>query len=181
MQPEWIDYNGHLSEPYYVLVCGHATDAVMEAVGLGPDYRAETGASLYTVEALSTGGGRDGHVKSTDGKIDLDTRPPKEMGGSGEGANPEQLFAAGYAACYHSALKAVAKDKGVDVENSSVGARVKLGKNDEGFFLGVDLEVTIPGVEDDKAQELADAAHQMCPYSKATRGNIEVNVGVAQD
>lgn len=91
------------------------------------------------------------------------------------------IFAAGYAACYHSALKAVAKDKGVDVENSSVGARVNLGKNDEGFYLGVDLEVTIPGVEDAKAQELADAAHQMCPYSKATRGNIEVNVGVAQD
>ena len=137
--------------------------------------------AVYTTEALSTGAGRDGRAVVKDSDLDFTMTTPKEMGGSGEGANPEQLFAAGYAACYHSALKAVAKDKGVDVENSSVGARVKLGKNDEGFFLGVDLEVTIPGVEDDKAQELADAAHQMCPYSKATRGNIEVNVGVAQD
>ena len=137
--------------------------------------------AVYTTEALSTGAGRDGRSVVKDSDLDFTMTAPKEMGGSGEGANPEQLFAAGYAACYHSALKAVAEDKGVDVENSSVGARVNLGKNDEGFYLGVDLEVTIPGVEDDKAQELADAAHQMCPYSKATRGNIEVNVGVAQD
>ena len=136
---------------------------------------------VYTTEAIATGAGRNGHVQTADGRLSFDLAIPQEMGGSGEGANPEQLFAAGYAACYHSALKAVAKDKGVDVENSTVGARVSLGKNDEGFYLGVDLEVTIPGVEDDKAQELADAAHQMCPYSKATRGNIEVNVGVAQD
>ena len=124
--------------------------------------------AVYTTEALSTGAGRDGRSVVKDSDLDFTMTAPKEMGGSGEGANPEQLFAAGYAACYHSALKAVAKDKDVDVENSSVGARVNLGKNDEGFYLGVDLEVTIPGVEDDKAQELADAAHQMCPYSKAT-------------
>ena len=136
---------------------------------------------LYTTEALATGGGRDGHVDVAESDLAFDLAVPTAMGGTGAVANPEQLFAAGYAACYHSALKAVAKDKGVDAENSTVGARVNLGKNDEGFYLGVDLEVTIPGVEDDKAQELADAAHQMCPYSKATRGNIEVNVGVAQD
>ena len=137
--------------------------------------------AMYTTEALATGAGRNGHATVKDSDLDFTLAIPKEMGGSGQGANPEQLFAAGYAACYHSALKAVAKDKGVDVENSSVGARVSLGKNDEGFYLGVDLEVTIPGVEDDKAQELADAAHQVCPYSNATRGNIEVTVNVVED
>ena len=106
---------------------------------------------------------------------------PKEMGGNGEGVNPEQLFAAGYAACFHSALKAVAKDKDVDVTDSAVGARVTLNNGSEGFFLSAELEVTIPGMDPEDAQALADAAHEMCPYSKATRGNIDVSVTVAED
>ena len=137
--------------------------------------------AMYTAEALATGAGRNGHAAVKGSDLDFALAIPKEMGGSGEGANPEQLFAAGYAACFHSALKAVAKDKDVDVTDSAVGARVTLNNGSEGFFLSAELEVTIPGVEQEEAQALADAAHEMCPYSKATRGNIEVNVGVAQD
>lgn len=137
--------------------------------------------AVYTTEALSTGDGRDGRAVVQDSDLDFTMTAPKEMGGSGEGVNPEQLFAAGYAACYHSALKAVAKDKGVDVTDSAVGARVTLNNGSEGFFISAELEVTIPGVEQDEAQALADAAHEVCPYSKATRGNIDVKVTVAQD
>ena len=137
--------------------------------------------AVYTTEALSTGDGRDGRAVVQDSDLDFTMTAPKEMGGSGEGVNPEQLFAAGYAACYHSALKAVAKDKDVDVTDSAVGARVTLNNGSEGFFISAELEVTIPGVEQDEAQALADAAHEVCPYSKATRGNIDVKVTVAQD
>lgn len=137
--------------------------------------------AVYTAEALSTGDGRDGRAVVQDSDLDFTMTAPKEMGGSGEGVNPEQLFAAGYAACYHSALKAVAKDKDVDVTDSAVGARVTLNNGSEGFFISAELEVTIPGVEQDEAQALADAAHEVCPYSKATRGNIDVKVTVAQD
>ena len=137
--------------------------------------------AVYTTEALSTGDGRDGRAVVQDSDLDFTMTAPKEMGGSGEGVNPEQLFAAGYAACYHSALKAVAKDKGVDVTDSAVGARVTLNNGSEDFFISAELEVTIPGVEQDEAQALADAAHEVCPYSKATRGNIDVKVTVAQD
>ena len=137
--------------------------------------------AVYTTEALSTGDGRDGRAVVQDSDLDFTMTAPKEMGGSGEGVNPEQLFAAGYAACYHSALKAVAKDKEVDVTDSAVGARVTLNNGSEGFFISAELEVTIPGVEQEEAQALADAAHEVCPYSKATRGNIDVTVTVAQD
>lgn len=137
--------------------------------------------AVYTTEALSTGDGRDGRAVVQDTDLDFTMTAPKEMGGSGEGVNPEQLFAAGYAACYHSALKAVAKDKDVDVTDSAVGARVTLNNGSEGFFISAELEVTIPGVEQDEAQALADAAHEVCPYSKATRGNIDVKVTVAED
>ena len=137
--------------------------------------------AVYTTEALSTGDGRDGRAVVQDSDLDFTMTAPKEMGGSGEGVNPEQLFAAGYAACYHSALKAVAKDKGVDVTDSAVGARVTLNNGSEGFFISAELEVTIPGVEQDEAQALADAAHEVCPYSKATRGNIDVKITVAED
>lgn len=136
----------------------------------------------YTTEALSTGEGRNGHVKTVDGGIDLEMATPKEMGGSGNGANPEQLFAAGYAACFHSALKGVARAQKADVTDSTVGARVQIGENGKGGFeLAVQLEVVIPNLPHDQAQELADAAHQVCPYSNATRGNIEVTVTVADD
>ncbi|WJL94709.1 organic hydroperoxide resistance protein [Microbacterium sp. ET2] len=138
--------------------------------------------ALYTAEALATGGGRDGHVRTADGILDTDVRVPKELGGAGGAPNPELLFAAGYAACFHSALQSVARAQKVKVDGSSVGSRVSLGPNgDGGFQLAVLLEVNIPGVEGDVAQRLADAAHQVCPYSNATRGNIEVTVSVVDD
>lgn len=138
--------------------------------------------NLYTAEALSTGAGRDGHVRTIEGAVDLDMAPPKEMGGSGNGANPEQLFAAGYAACFHSALNAVARPSKANVADSTVGARVHIGSNDKGGFqLAVELEVVLPHLGHEEAQQLADAAHQVCPYSNATRGNIEVTVTVSDD
>ena len=138
--------------------------------------------ALYTAEALSTGSGRTGHVRAADGRLDLDLATPVDMGGSGDGTNPEQLFAAGYAACFHSALQGVARSRKVQVVDSTVGARVQILPNGEGgFVLAVRLEVTIPDLPHEQAQELAAAAHQVCPYSNATRGNIEVVVDVADD
>ncbi|MBD5785309.1 organic hydroperoxide resistance protein [Cellulosimicrobium terreum] len=137
---------------------------------------------LYTAEALSTGAARNGHVSTSDGILDLDLAVPREMGGAGGAANPELLFAAGFSACFHSALQGVARARKVEVHDSSVGARVQIGPNgDGGFQLAVLLEVVLPGVEHDLAQELADAAHQVCPYSNATRGNIDVTVTVSED
>lgn len=136
---------------------------------------------LYTAEALSTGEGRNGHVVAGN-HLDLDVAVPTEMGGSGNGVNPEQLFAAGYAACFHSALHAVARARKVTLEDSSVGGRVHLSSNGQGGYqLAVLLEVVLPGIDQDQAQQLADEAHQVCPYSLATRGNIEVTVTVADD
>jgi osmotically inducible protein OsmC len=133
----------------------------------------------YTAEALSTGGGRDGHVRSDDGRVDLEMAPPKGLGGSGDGSNPEQLFAAGYAACFHSALQAVARHEKVALSDTSVGARVHIGPDGAGGFeLAVELEVVVPGVPRDQATALADAAERVCPYSNATRGNIELTVTV---
>ncbi|MGO1167047.1 MAG: organic hydroperoxide resistance protein [Janibacter sp.] len=138
--------------------------------------------TIYTAEALATGAGRDGHGASADGRLDLDLAVPEAMGGSGEGTNPEQLFAVGYAACFHSALQLVAREEKADVTDSAVGARVHIGPRDDGGFqLAVELEVTLPNVEGDAAQELADRAHEVCPYSNATRGNIDVTVTVTQD
>lgn len=137
---------------------------------------------LYTAAALATGAGRDGHVRSADGLIDTDLASPKELGGTGGAPNPELLFAAGYAACFHSALQLVARNQKADLGDSSVGAQVSIGKLDNGGFgLAVELEVVIPGQPLEQAQALADQAHQVCPYSNATRGNIEVNVRVVED
>lgn len=137
---------------------------------------------LYTAEALSTGAGRNGHVRTTSGTVALNLAIPKEMGGSGNGANPEELFAAGYAACFHSALQLVARNRKVTIADTSVGSRVNLLPNgDGGFILAVALEVAIPEIDRDRAQELVDAAHQVCPYSNATRGNIEVTVTLVDD
>jgi osmotically inducible protein OsmC len=137
---------------------------------------------LYTAEALSTGAGRNGHVATTDGLVDFDMAIPKEMGGSGNGANPEELFAAGYAACFHSALQGVARAQKITIHDSTVGGRVSIGPNDQGGFqLAVQLEVVIPDLPHDQAQALADAAHQVCPYSNATRGNIDVTITVSDD
>lgn len=137
---------------------------------------------LYTVEALSTGGGRDGHVATADKAVDLAMAPPTELGGSGEGNNPEQLFAAGYAACFHSALQSAARMKKVTIEGSSVGARVSLvPSGEESIDLAVQLEVVIPDLDTEQADELAKLAHELCPYSRATKGNIEVSVSVGED
>ncbi|KAF0849379.1 organic hydroperoxide resistance protein [Nocardia caishijiensis] len=137
---------------------------------------------LYTADALATGEGRTGSARTTDGKLDVVLAPPKEMGGDGAGTNPEQLFAAGYAACFHSALRLVGKKAGANVADSAVGAQVSIGPNDKGGFqLAVTLEVTLPHLTREEAQQLADQAHQVCPYSNATRGNIDVDVQVAED
>lgn len=138
--------------------------------------------TLYTAEALATGDGRNGHGRTTDGKVDVDLAAPTEMGGSGNGTNPEQLFAVGYAACFHSALRLVAGQQKADVTDSSVGAKVAIGPNDAGGFeLAVELEVTLPNLDHDAAQALADKAHEVCPYSNATRGNIAVTITVSDD
>lgn len=137
---------------------------------------------IYTAEALATGAGRDGRGRSADGRLDLDLAVPTAMGGSGDGTNPEQLFAVGYAACFHSALQAVARETKADLRDSAVGSRVHIGSTDTGGFrLAVELEVTLPHLEDEAAQQLADRAHEVCPYSDATRGNIDVTVTVVQD
>lgn len=136
--------------------------------------------ALYTAHATSTGAGRNGHVASSDGVLAHDLSIPKEMGGpGGAGTNPEQLFAAGYAACFHSAMQAVARREKVSVRDSSVTAEVGIGKEGEGFGLVVDLVVSLPDLEEDAARKLVEAAHQVCPYSNATRGNIDVNLRVA--
>jgi Ohr subfamily peroxiredoxin len=135
---------------------------------------------LYTASATSTGDARNGHVQSTDGSLDLDVRVPKEMGGAGGATNPEQLFAAGYAACFHQALKLVGGQAKADLTDSEVVADVSIGDNGNGGFqLAVQLEVTIPNVDAATAQQLAEQAHQVCPYSNATRGNIEVALTVS--
>ncbi|WP_205472977.1 organic hydroperoxide resistance protein [Nocardioides sp. SYSU D00038] len=135
---------------------------------------------LYTASAASTGDGRNGHVQSTDGILDLDVRTPVELGGSGGATNPEQLFAAGYAACFHSALKLVAGQDGADPRDTEVVADVSIGSNDNGgFLLAVQLEVTMPAVDRETAEKLVARAHEVCPYSNATRGNIEVELTVA--
>ena len=133
---------------------------------------------LYTAEATSTGDGRSGHVISSDHRLDLDLAPPAEMGGSGNGTNPEQLFAAGYSACFHSALRLVARRAKVDPGESTVTAEVGIGPEGEAYGLVVTLVIHIPGLDLQKAREIAEAAHHVCPYSRATRGNISVELRV---
>ena len=134
--------------------------------------------AIYTAESTATGGGRDGHVKSTDGKIDLDTRPPKEMGGSGEGVNPELLFSAGFAGCFLGALRLVAKNADVKLDDATgITVRIGLGKDpDGGFGLTGEIIGYLPGLEQSQAEDLVKQAHQVCPYSKATRGNVEFDL-----
>jgi Ohr subfamily peroxiredoxin len=134
-------------------------------------------AVLYTAEATATGEGRNGHVTSSDGILDLDVAVPKEMGGKGGAANPEMLFAAGYSACFHSALLGVARRRKISLDGSTVTARVGIGRNDGvGFELSVTLSVELPGIDPEQARELIEQAHQVCPYSNATRGNIDVKL-----
>jgi len=135
---------------------------------------------FYTASAVATGDGRNGHVRTMDGQVDTDVRTPVEMGGPGGAPNPELLFAAGYAACFHSALRSVAKASGADVSESEVVADVSIGQLDNGGYgLAVQLEVDLPNVEPDAARALMEQAHQVCPYSNATRGNIEVTLTLA--
>ncbi len=133
----------------------------------------------YTAVATAENG-RDGRVATDDGRLDVVVNPPREMGGSGAGTNPEQLFAAGYGACFQGALGVVARKQNADVSGSTVTARVGIGSTSEGGFgLKVEIIARIPNVDEGTAKELVDAAHQVCPYSNATRGNIEVSLGVA--
>jgi lipoyl-dependent peroxiredoxin len=133
---------------------------------------------LYTAEAAVTGGRANGHGRTNDGALDVQIRSPKEMGGEGGGTNPEQLFAVGYAACFESALGAVARRERVEVSDVSIDSRVSLLPTEErGFKLAVELNVTLPQVQDpEQATRLVASAHQVCPYSNATRGNIDVTL-----
>src|SRR4051794_37838711 len=135
---------------------------------------------LYTAVATADGGRAGGHVRSTDGNLDLPVSPPKELGGEGAGTNPEQLFAAGYAACFHSAVQIVARRLGQGRSDSRVPAPVNLGTIGGGRFgLGVELHVGLPKVPDAEARdEIVEKAHKVCPYSNATRGNIDVKLVV---
>jgi Ohr subfamily peroxiredoxin len=136
--------------------------------------------TLYTTTAVATGDGRNGHVQSIDGLLSADVRMPVELGGAGGATNPEQLFAAGYAACFHSALKLVAGQLGGDATDSEVVADVSIGMLPSGGFgLAVQLEVTLPAMDHEAAEVLVKAAHEVCPYSNATRGNIDVALSVA--
>jgi osmotically inducible protein OsmC len=131
---------------------------------------------LYTAEATAMGG-RGGHARSADGILDVDLRPPVEMGGPGGGTNPEELFAAGYAACFQSALAVVARRSKVSVDGSTVTGKVTIGTIEGGAFgLSVQLEVHIPDTDEATTTTLMEAAHQVCPYSNATRGNIAVTL-----
>ncbi|MFJ3957469.1 organic hydroperoxide resistance protein [Arthrobacter sp. NPDC090010] len=136
--------------------------------------------ALYTATAVAHGDGRNGHVQSSDGLLDTPVRTPKELGGAGGATNPEQLFAAGYAACFHSALKLVAAQSKLDAGESEVVADVSLHSlPNGGYGLSVRLEVALPALSHDDAEQLIAKAHQVCPYSNATRGNIDVELSVA--
>jgi len=130
---------------------------------------------LYTARATAVGG-REGHVKSDDGFVDQKLQLPTGLGGKGGATNPEQLFAAGYAACFEGALRLVARNREVKISSAEVSAEVDIGKDETSFGLAVRLHAKVGGVDDATAQALADGAHEVCPYSKATRGNIPVSV-----
>ncbi|MFE9313414.1 organic hydroperoxide resistance protein [Streptomyces sp. NPDC088353] len=134
--------------------------------------------TLYTAVATATHG-RDGRAVSSDGKLDLQLAVPVEMGGNGQGTNPEQLFAAGYAACFASALGVVGRQAKVDVSDAAVTGEVGIGKKGEGFALAVTLRIELPdSIDKATGRKLVEQAHQVCPYSNATRGNIPVDLVV---
>ncbi len=137
--------------------------------------------AIYTTSVEAAGDGRNGHVTSEDGFLDLDLRIPKEMGGPGAASNPEQLFAAGYAACFHSALKMLAGQEHLDASGTMVSATVSIGTLESGGFgLAVELDIDAPNIEGTAAEALVAKAHTVCPYSNATRGNVEVALNVIQ-
>ena len=137
---------------------------------------------LYTTKASATGG-REGHAKSEDGVLDVKLSTPKELGGGGgPGTNPEQLFAAGYSACFLGALKFAAGKEGVKIpDDASVSAKVGIGPRDDGqgFGIAVDLTISVPGLETAQVEDLVAKAHIVCPYSHATQNNIPVSLTVA--
>jgi lipoyl-dependent peroxiredoxin len=135
---------------------------------------------LYTAQATVTGGRASGHGRTNDGALDVQLRGPKEMGGEGGGTNPEQLFAIGYAACFESALGVIGRRERAEVGDVSIESRVSLlPTGDGGFKLAVELDITLPQVQDPaQAARIVTAAHQVCPYSNATRGNIDVTLTV---
>jgi Ohr subfamily peroxiredoxin len=137
--------------------------------------------AVYTASATATGDGRGGRTRSSDGVLDLDLAVPKEMGGPGGAlTNPEQLFAAGYAACFHSALKIVAGKRKITLTDTAITVDVGIGPNGSGSFgLQIAIEAELPGLDEATAKSLLDQAHQVCPYSNATRGNVEVTFVVA--
>jgi Ohr subfamily peroxiredoxin len=137
--------------------------------------------TLYTAQALASGEGRDGTARTSDGKLDVSLASPVELGGTGQGTNPEQLFAAGYAACFHSALRLVGRKERADLTDSAVAAKVHLGQLDgAGFGLAAELEVALPAMDLAAAGELVAKAHEICPYSNATRGNITVDIKILE-
>ncbi|MEW2253431.1 MULTISPECIES: organic hydroperoxide resistance protein [unclassified Streptomyces] len=132
--------------------------------------------ALYTAVATATHG-REGRAVSSDGRLDLQLAIPAEMGGTGQGTNPEQLFAAGYAACFASALGLVGRQAKVDVSEAAVTGEVGIGKQGEGFGLAVTLRIELPEhIDEATGRKLVETAHQVCPYSNATRGNIPVDL-----
>jgi osmotically inducible protein OsmC len=135
---------------------------------------------IYTAEAHTTGGRAEGHGRTSDGALEVDLRTPEEMGGSGGGTNPEQLFAIGFAACFESALGVAARRRREEAGDVAIDSTVMLlPTDDRGFKLAVALSVTLPSVGDPRvAEDLVRAAHQVCPYSNATRGNIDVSLSV---
>jgi Ohr subfamily peroxiredoxin len=136
---------------------------------------------LYTAEALASGEGRDGNARTNDGKLDVTLSSPVELGGNGPGTNPEQLFAAGYAACFHSALRLVGRKERADLTDSAVAARVHLGQLDNSAFgLAAELEIALPALDLATAEALVAKAHEICPYSNATRGNITVDLKIME-
>lgn len=132
--------------------------------------------TLYTAKAHVTGGRAEGHGRSDDGALEVDLRLPVEMGGPGGGTNPEELFAVGYAACFEGALGVVARRAKAEAGDAAIDSEVSLSPDGKGgFVLSVALNVTLPSVEDSAAAvDLVRAAHQVCPYSNATRGNVDV-------
>lgn len=139
--------------------------------------------TLYKAVA-TTVGGRAGHVSSNDGVIDMKLELPSELGGNGgDHTNPEQLFAAGYSACFGSALEAVAKKHKVNLDDFEVTATIGIGNHpeEEGFLLEAELDIYLPGIEMDLAETLVEEAHELCPYSRATRDNIDVTLNLLED
>jgi len=138
--------------------------------------------TLYTAEALASGDGREGTAVTRDGKLNVALASPVELGGDGEGTNPEQLFAAGYAACFHSALRLVGRQQKADLTDSAVAAKIHFGAlaDGAGYGLAAELEVALPAVDRQAAEALVAKAHQICPYSNATRGNITVDIKILE-